>query len=64
MGIGNLGPILAGLGMIVLLVTAWGRRRSRAQRQPSPALLKLQNWGSLAAFGLILAGLVLMHYQK
>lgn len=60
----SLGPILAVLGMILFLVTAWGRRQARTQRQPSAALLKLQSWGSLAAFGLILAGLVLMNYQK
>lgn len=64
MGGGKLGPILAGLGMILFLITAWGRRQARTQRQPSAALLKLQSWGSLAAFALILAGLVLMNYQK
>ncbi len=61
----NLGRILTLLGLILVLVTGWGRRRAREQRQSvSPKLLKLQSWGSLAAFLLILAGLVLMNYQK
>jgi hypothetical protein len=65
MGTGNLGQILAIVGLILVVLTGWGRRRARQQGQaPSPALVKLQTWGSLAAFGLILAGLVLMNYQK
>jgi hypothetical protein len=60
----NLGRILALLGLILVLLTGWGRRRARQQQQAvSPALLKLQSWGSLAAFGLILAGLILMNYS-
>lgn len=61
---GSLGQVLAVLGMILFLITAWGRRQARTRKQPSAALVKLQSWGSLAAFGLILAGLVLMNYQK
>jgi hypothetical protein len=60
----NLGQLLTIVGMVLFLITAWGRRQVRTQRQPSPGLVKLQNWGSLAAFALILAGLVLMNYQK
>ncbi len=61
----DLGRILALLGLILVLLTGWRRRRARAQKQaPSPALLKLQSWGSLVAFGLILAGLILMNYQN
>lgn len=62
---GNLGQIMALLGLILFLVTGWGRRQIRKQgRSASPRLLALQSWGSLAALLLILAGLVLMYYQK
>jgi hypothetical protein len=64
MGSIDLGRILTLLGLILVLLTGWGRRRARQQQQaPSPALRKLQSWGSLAAFGLILAGLILMNYS-
>ena len=61
---GKLGHILAILGMILFLITVWGRRQARTQMQPSAALIRLQSWGSLAAFALILAGLILLSYQK
>jgi hypothetical protein len=65
MSTNELGQLLAFLGLILVLLIGWGRRRARAQkRSVSPVLLKIQSWGSLAAFGLILAGLILMSYHK
>ncbi len=60
MGTAELGKIIALAGLILVLVSSWGRQRARKQKAPSPALLRLQSWGSLVAFGLILAGLILM----
>jgi hypothetical protein len=51
----NLGKILALLGFGLLLLSNLGRRRSGKWRQVS----RSQLWSSIAAFALILAGLLL-----
>jgi hypothetical protein len=62
---GGLGPVLALSGLILLLLTGLGRQRARSQQQkPSPAFVRWQKWGSLVAFALILAGLLLMATAK
>ncbi len=61
----KLGQILTLVGFCLFLATTFGRQRARQQqRPPSPAFLKFQKWGSLAAYGCILAGIILMYYQK
>jgi len=62
---GGLGQFLALVGLIFLLLTGLGRQRARRQQQTqSPAFQRWQRWGSIAAFGLILAGLLLMAWAK
>jgi hypothetical protein len=64
---GGLGQILALVGLVVFLLTGLGRQRSRRRAQgpgPSPASQRWQQWGTVAAFGLIVAGLVLMATTK
>uniref|UniRef100_A0A7C3SLA5 Uncharacterized protein n=1 Tax=Desulfobacca acetoxidans TaxID=60893 RepID=A0A7C3SLA5_9BACT len=61
----NLGRILTLLGLILVLLTGWARRRVRLPKpSASPWLLRLQNWGRPGAFLLILAGLLLMYHHK
>ncbi|MDI6854496.1 MAG: hypothetical protein QME75_12930 [Deltaproteobacteria bacterium] len=61
----NIGQILAILGLVVVLLTGWGRRRRRDRRQaPSRTELLIQNWAAVAGFLMILAGLVLMSFHK
>jgi len=59
------GEILALAGMGVLLLNNLGRRRGR-QGRPAPAggLGRWLAYGDFVAFGLILAGLVVMYLQK
>jgi hypothetical protein len=57
------GEILALVGMGVLLLNNMGRRRVR-QGVASRGLAKWVAWGDFLAFGLILAGLVVMYLQK
>jgi hypothetical protein len=57
----GLGQVLALLGLILLLLIGLGRQRARGQKQPpSSAFQRWQQWGSYAAFALILIGLLLM----
>jgi hypothetical protein len=59
------GEILALAGMVVLLLNNLGRRRLRQGRAPAGrGLAKWVAWGDFVAFGLILAGLVVMYIQK
>lgn len=59
------GQILVLTGLILVIVTGWGRRRPRDRKQAlSPTALALRNWAGVAGFLLILAGLVLMSYQR
>jgi hypothetical protein len=61
----NTGEIIALVGMGVLLVSNMGRRQARQGKTPANRkLAKLQSWGDFVAFGLILAGLVVMYFQK
>ena len=63
----GLGQILALVGLIIFVLTGVGRQRSRARSQsspPSPAFQRWQQWGTIAAIVLILAGLVLMTTGK
>jgi len=55
-----IGQLVALAGLVLLLVVNLSRGRLRRQRQPSPGLLLLHQWGSLAAFLLIFIGLGLM----
>ena len=59
----KLGEILALVGMGVLLLNNMGRRRVR-QGGASRSLAKWVGWGDFLAFGIILAGLVVMYLQK
>jgi hypothetical protein len=59
------GEILALAGMGVLLLNNLGRRRVRQGRIPAGSnLARWVGWGDFLAFGLILAGLVVMYLQK
>ena len=59
------GEILALAGMGVLLLSNMGRRRARQGKVPAKrALARMLSWGDFVAFGLILAGLVVMYLQK
>lgn len=65
MGTGNLGQILAIIGLIMVVIMRWSGRRVRGQKRPAaPAGFDYHFWGGLAGFLLILAGLVLMNYQR
>ena len=60
------GEILALVGMGVLLLGKIGRRRPQP-RQPASGirgLAKWLAWSDFVAFGLIVAGLVVMYLQK
>jgi hypothetical protein len=57
------GEILALVGLGLLLLNKMGRRRVR-QGGASRNLAKWVAWGDFLAFGLILAGLVVMYLQK
>jgi threonine/homoserine/homoserine lactone efflux protein len=58
---GSFGQILALVGFILLLLTGVGRQQARRrQQQPSPRFQRWQNLGTLAAFALIIIGLILM----
>jgi hypothetical protein len=62
---GGLGQLLALAGLIFLLLTGMSRQRARRQQQtPSPSFQRWQQWGSIAAFGLIIAGLLIMAWAK
>jgi hypothetical protein len=65
MGTGKLGQILALIGLILVLITGWGRRRGRSGQKQSaaPTGIRYQFWAGLGGFLLILAGLVLMSYK-
>ena len=59
------GEILALAGMGVLLLNNMGRRRAREGKVPAKGgLSRLVAWGDFVAFGLILAGLVVIYIQK
>jgi len=59
------GEILALVGMGVLLLNNLGRRRVKEGRPlPSRGLARFLAYGDYVAFGLILAGLVVIYLQK
>ncbi len=59
------GEIVALVGMGALLLNNLGRRRVRQGRPPVKGrLAKLLAYGDFVAFGIILAGLVVMYLQK
>jgi hypothetical protein len=59
------GEILALAGMGVLLLNNMGRRRARQGKvPPKGGLARMLSWGDYVAFGLILAGLVVIYIQK
>ncbi len=58
------GEILALVGMGVLLLSNMGRRRARQGQLPKGGLMRILAWGDFVAFGLILAGLVVMYLKK
>ena len=59
------GEIIALAGMGVLLLNNLGRRRARQGRPPAAGGLgRWLAYGDVAAFGLILVGLVVMYLQK
>jgi hypothetical protein len=59
------GEILALAGMGVLLLNNLGRRRGKPARAPAPrGLARFLAYGDYVAFGLILAGLVVIYLQK
>jgi hypothetical protein len=59
------GEILALAGMGVLLLNNIGRRRARQGKMPAKGgLARMLSWGDFVAFGLILAGLVVIYIQK
>jgi hypothetical protein len=61
----QVGEIIALVGMGVLLVSNMGRRQARTGRAPgNRTLARMLSWGDFVAFGLILAGLVVMYIQK
>ena len=59
------GEILALAGMGVLLLNNLGRRRGKPGRAPAArGLARFLAYGDFVAFGLILAGLVVIYLQK
>jgi hypothetical protein len=61
----RLGEILALVGLGLLVLSTMGRRRVRQRRQlPTGAFGLWVRWGDFAAFGFLLAGLVLMYAGK
>jgi hypothetical protein len=62
---GNLGPVLALLGLVLLLVSGWRRQWARQRRLPAGAgLTPWSGLSALVAYALILVGLWLMWVQK
>jgi len=58
---GQLGPILALMGLALLVVTTMGRQRLRRGKQRlTPGFILWQRVGTVAAYGFILVGLMLM----
>jgi hypothetical protein len=61
----QVGQILALAGLALLILGTMGRRRSRGWRGPGArGLSRWWHWSDLAAYGLILAGLVIMWAKK
>jgi hypothetical protein len=59
------GEIIALVGMGVLLLNNLGRRRTRQGKPPvKGGLARLLAYGDYVAFGIILAGLVVIYIQK
>lgn len=59
------GELLAMVGLLLLLVHNMVRRRLKKSRQPVRGLARFWlQWGDLAVFLVILAGLTLMWTQK
>ena len=59
------GEIIALAGMLVLLVNNLGRRRAKQGRLPGVrGLARFLAYGDFVAFGIILAGLVVIYLQK
>jgi hypothetical protein len=59
------GEIIALVGMVVLLLNNLGRRRARQGNVPTRGgLARMLSWGDYVAFGLIVAGLVVIYLQK
>jgi hypothetical protein len=51
--------------MVVLLLNNLGRRRARQGNVPTRGgLARMLSWGDYVAFGLIVAGLVVIYLQK
>jgi hypothetical protein len=59
-----LGQGVALAGLLLLLAANLARGQARRRRQPSPGLVRLNYWGSLVAFALILVGLGLMWLNR
>lgn len=65
MSVVELGPILALIGMVLLLLSSMGRQRARKSGQArTPAFLNQQRWLHVGAYGLILVGLLMMWAKK
>jgi hypothetical protein len=61
----KLGEIIALAGMGVLLLNNLGRRRAKQGRPPAArGLARFLAYGDFVAFGIILAGLVVIYLQK
>ena len=61
----ELGPILALIGMVLLLLSSMGRQRARKSgKARTPAYLQQQRWLHFAAYGLIIVGLLMMWAKK
>lgn len=61
----ELGPLLALVGMVVLLLSGWARRSARKEgKQKDPHVLRQQRWLYGTAYALILLGLFLMWGKK
>ena len=59
------GKILALVGLLLLLASNYGRQQARKKRVGAGgAANHWTQWTTLAAFGTILAGLVLMYFEK
>ena len=59
------GQILALVGMVLLLGSGLGRQRARKLgKLAEPGFLRQQRWLQAGAYGLILAGLLLMWVKK
>jgi hypothetical protein len=59
------GEIIALAGMVVLLANNLGRRRAKqGQRAAARGLGRFLAYGDFIAFGIILAGLVVIYLQK